>query len=178
MARFNLDDYATVDERLALLFADHPSARIVTTNLTTPQDRATGVWVMRAELYLLEGSEPYLKASGHAFEVDGQGGANLTSALENAETSAVGRCLMLAGYSGNKKGLASRTEMEKVERGVTPIGRDWVAEALLLTEKDKLRALWTEARKAKANEKVLAKIQAIADGSFDKGAVGGSERNV
>ena len=163
MARFNLEDYATVDQRLALLFADHPSARIVTTNLTTPQDRAAGVWVMRAELYLVEDGQAFLKASGHAFEIDGQAGANQTSALENAETSAVGRCLMLAGYSGNKKGLASRTEMEKVERGVTPIGRDWVAEAAALTDKESLRALWQEARRAKAADTILAKIQAVAD---------------
>ena len=163
MARFNLDDYATVDQRLELLFADHPSARIVTTNLTTPQDRAAGVWVMKAELYLLEDGQPFLKSTGHAFEIDGQAGANQTSALENAETSAVGRCLMLGGYSGNKKGLASRSEMEKVERGVTPIGRDWLAEAAQLTTKDELRALWQEARRAKTADTILGKIQAVAD---------------
>lgn len=163
MARFNLDDYATVDQRLALLFADHPDARIVTVNLTSPQDRSAGVWVMKAELYLVEDGQPFLKATGHAFEVDGQPGANVTSALENAETSAVGRCLMLAGYSGNKKGLASRTEMEKVERGVTPIGRDWVVEAKKLTDKEALRALWHEARKAKASDMILSKIQMVAD---------------
>jgi len=163
MARFNLEDYATVDQRLALLFADHPSARIVTTNLTTPQDRAAGVWVMRAELYLVEDGQAFLKASGHAFEIDGQAGANQTSALENAETSAVGRCLMLAGYSGNKKGLASRTEMDKVVRGVTPIGRNWVAEAAALTDKESLRAIWQEARRAKAADTILAQIQAVAD---------------
>jgi hypothetical protein len=118
---------------------------------------------MKAELYLVEDSQPFLKATGHAFEIDGQAGANQTSALENAETSAVGRCLMLAGYSGNKKGLASRTEMEKVERGLTPIGRDWVAEAATLTDKDSLRALWQEARRAKAADTILAKIQAVAD---------------
>ena len=61
MARFNLDDYATVDQRLALLFTDHPSARIVTTNLTTSQDRAAGVWVMKAELYLVEDGQPFLE---------------------------------------------------------------------------------------------------------------------
>jgi len=164
MASFNLQDYATVDERLVLLYADHPDARIVTTNLTTPQDRAAGMWVVKAELWLVDDSGvPFLKATGHAFEIDGQGMANKTSALENGETSAVGRALALAGYSGNKKGLASREEMEKVERAVAPIGRNWVAEAQLLDSKDKLRALWVEARSAKASANVLAQIQAIAD---------------
>ena len=101
--------------------------------------------------------------------------ANKTSALENCETSAVGRALALAGYSGNKKGLASRQEMEKVERAVAPIGRDWVAEAYLATSKDTLRALWAEARSHKATNAVLTKIQAVADGFTDSDSVGGSE---
>ena len=178
MATFNLQDYATVDERLALLYADHPDARIITSNLTTPQDRAAGVWVVKAELWLTLDGVPYLKSTGHAFEVDGQGMANKTSALENGETSAVGRALALAGYSGNKKGLASREEMEKVERAVAPIGRNWIAEAHLTDSKDKLRALWVEARSAKASAQVLAQIQAIADdfGSDDSLVGGGGSK--
>ena len=168
MAQFNLNDYATVDERLALLYADHPTARIVTTNLTSPADRAVSMWVMKAELWLLDDAGvPFLKSTGHAFEVDGQGMANKTSALENAETSAVGRCLMLAGYSGNKKGLASRTEMEKVERGVTPLGRDFVAEASVLHSKSELRDLWQDARKLNQPKTVLDTIQKFADDCVD-----------
>jgi len=60
MANFNLNDYATVDERLVLLYADHPDARIVTENLTTPSDRAAKMWVVRAELWLVADGEPYL----------------------------------------------------------------------------------------------------------------------
>lgn len=164
MATFNLNDYATVDERLALLFADHPDARILTTNLTTAADRAVSMWVIKAELWLVDDAGvPFLKSTGHAFEVDGQGMANKTSALENCETGAVGRCLMLAGYSGNKKGLASRTEMEKVERGVTPLGRDFVAEATVLQSKAELRQLWQDARKLNQPKNVLDAIQKFAD---------------
>ena len=164
MATFNLNDYATVDERLALLFADHPDARILTTNLTTAADRAVSMWVIKAELWLVDDTGvPFLKSTGHAFEVDGQGIANKTSALENCETGAVGRCLMLAGYSGNKKGLASRTEMEKVERGVTPLGRDFVAEATALESKAELRQLWQDARKLNQPKYVLDAIQKFAD---------------
>lgn len=164
MATFNLNDYATVDERLALLFADHPDARILTTNLTTAADRAVSMWVIKAELWLVDDAGvPFLKSTGHAFEVDGQGMANKTSALENCETGAVGRCLMLAGYSGNKKGLASRTEMEKVERGVTPLGRDFVAEATVLQSKAELRELWQDARKLNQPKNVLDAIQKFAD---------------
>jgi hypothetical protein len=177
MATFNLNDYATVDERLALLYADHPDARIITSNLTTPSDRAVSMWVVKAELWLIDADGvPFLKSTGHAFEVDGQGMANKTSALENCETGSVGRCLMLAGYSGNKKGLASRTEMEKVQRGVTPVGRDFVAEANLLDSKKALRELWQEARKANQPKLVLDAIQVVADAFVD--SVGGGEGSV
>jgi hypothetical protein len=176
MANFDLNSYATVDERLALLYSEHPNARILTENLTTATDRAAKVWVVRAELWLIDDNgDEYIKATGHAFEIDGAGMANKTSALENCETSAVGRALALAGYSGNKKGLASRQEMEKVERAVAPIGRDWVAEAYLATSKDTLRALWAEARSHKATNAVLTKIQAVADGFTNSDSVGGSE---
>jgi hypothetical protein len=175
MANFNLNDYATVDERLALLYSENLNARILTYNETTPADRAAKTWVVRAELWLVDDSGvAYLKASGHAFEVDGTGMANKTSALENCETSAVGRALALAGYSGNKKGLASRQEMEKVERGVTPIGRDWLVEATYADDKDTLRELWAEARANKAPNLVLDQIKAIANGFEGEDSVGGS----
>jgi hypothetical protein len=50
-----------------------------------------GVWRVRAKLYLTVDDQraDCPKAIGHAFEVDGTPGANTTSALENAETSAV-----------------------------------------------------------------------------------------
>ena len=41
-------------------------------------------------------------ASGHAVELWGDGKVNKTSALENAETSAVGRALAAAGWGGEE----------------------------------------------------------------------------
>ena len=92
------------------------------------------------------------KATGHAFEVDGQAGANVTSALENCESSAVGRALALAGFSVNKDNptsLASREEMEKVARG--PVKPEPVAvpdEFLVRVDAsvsvEELESLWKE----------------------------------
>ena len=119
MAQFNLNDYETVEERHARALALHPDLRCVTINHTTAQDRASGVWVVEARVYLdaadQEANLP--KATDWAFEVDGQGMANKTSALENASTSALGRALRWA--LGGSKG-PSREEMEKVARGKTP----------------------------------------------------------
>jgi hypothetical protein len=163
MANFNLNDYETVEERLRRLYADHPDARIITVNLTTEADRNALTWVIRAELYLIdEDGLPFLKSTGHAFEIDGVNGmANKTSALENCETSAIGRCLANGGYSGNKR--ASREEMAKVETGRIP-SRDWLAEASAVKSRVELRSIFTAARKANASEPILNQITAMADG--------------
>lgn len=176
MANFNLNDYETVEQRLHRAYKDHPLMRVITENLTTEQDRSVLTWVVKAEIYLPkpDGAPEekwsdgwYLKATGHAFEIDGQGMANKTSALENAETSAIGRALANAGYSGNKR--TTREEMAKVERGQTPVApaKDWLkmAEDLAWKEDlDGLRALFVEASRLKASEEVLNKIKELGNG--------------
>jgi hypothetical protein len=159
MATFNRDEYETVDDRLARLHGDARFAdvRIVTINHTTPTDRAVGMWVVEARIYL--NREDQLDnlpiATGWAFEIDGQGMANRTSALENAETSARGRAMQALAMSGSKKG-PSRQEMQKVAKGVTPpkantpqvLLLDETARASVVkliasaTTKDELRAIW------------------------------------
>ena len=52
--------------------------------------------------------------SGHAEEIRGQGMVNNTSAIENAETSAIGRALSSLGISGGE--YASANELDAVER--------------------------------------------------------------
>jgi len=142
---------------------------------------------MKATLYLTEGDQAagLAKSTGHAFEIDGQGMANKTSALENAESSAIGRCLMVAGYAMSKDNLASREEMEKVQRAETPeklnpTGRNWATEASKLENIDDLRSLWMEAKAAKAPQKTLDLIQELADAKRDsngerQGATGSSD---
>lgn len=53
-------------------------------------------------------------ATGHAEEIRGQGQVNTTSALENAETSAIGRALASLGLSGGE--FASANEMDGAAR--------------------------------------------------------------
>ena len=171
MAQFNLNDYETVEERLRRFWADenHKDARLVTVNHTTPQDRAVGTWVVEARLYLTQEDQArdLPKTTGWAFEVDGVGMANKTSALENAETSSLGRVLANYTFSGNKR--VTREEMEKVARGQTPKlpSRNWLIEADELAKAkdlDKLRLLYSEAKTAKASGEVLESIKATAEG--------------
>jgi hypothetical protein len=155
MAQFNLADYETVEQRIARFYKDQPDGRIITHNLTTPQDRAVLTWVVQTIIYLSgdDQARGLAKATGLAFEIDGTGGANKTSALENAETSSIGRALANANYSGNRR--TTREEMAKVERGQTPATGAWteanvkerdaiIKQISAVKTKDELRAIWTE----------------------------------
>ena len=162
MAGFNLADYETVEERIRRFYKDNKTGRIITDNITTLQDRQVGTWVVKASVYLDDQTDKP-KATGLAFEVDGQGMANKTSALENAETSAIGRALANAGYSGYKR--TSRQEMEKVARGQSPkaTSKDWLAMATELgNDIEGLRLLYSQAKTANASTATLNKIQELA----------------
>ena len=170
MGQFNLNDYETVEERLRRFWSSElaKDARIITVNHTTAQDRSVGTWVVEARLYLDadDQAQNLAKTTGWAFEVDGVGMANKTSALENAETSAIGRCLANYTFSGNKR--VTREEMEKVSRGQTPKlpSRDWLAEAGELAKNkdiDALRLLYSEAKTAKASVEVLDWVKMTAE---------------
>jgi hypothetical protein len=126
MAQFNLNDYETVASRITRFTEAYPDGRIITENLTTADNRAQGIWIVKTYIYLTVGDQAINcpKSTGMAFEVDGGGGANRTAALENAETSSIGRALANLGMSGDKKGNAqtrpTREEMAKAERGIGP----------------------------------------------------------
>jgi len=169
MAQFDLNAYETVEERHARAIALHPDLRCVLLNHTTTTDRAQGMWVVEARVYLTadDQANDLPKATEWAFEIDGSGMANKTSALENANTSALGRALRWA--LGGSKG-ASRQEMEKVARGVTPIpnqrGREWLVEATKLFDTkniDGLLKLYSEAQAAKAAKTTLDEIARLGN---------------
>ncbi len=105
---FNLDDYETVEERLVKYWKDHPDGQIHTKLLDSTATR----FIVEASIYRTEAdSRPW--TTGLAEETVQGRGVNATSALENCETSAIGRALANAGYATKGK-RASREEMSKV----------------------------------------------------------------
>ena len=108
MAHFNLEDYETVEDRLIKFWKDHPSGRIYTKALELSPSR----FIMYAEVYF-DMADAHPKATGHAEETVQGRGVNATSALENGETSAIGRALAGCGYATKGK-RPSREEMSKV----------------------------------------------------------------
>lgn len=162
MARFNLDDYETVESRIKRFSELWPDGRIVTQWANSdfefsPQPEPRN-WVVKATIYLTAGDQAngLAKATGYAQETNGTGGANNVDALANAETSAIGRALANMAMSGNKR--ASREEMEKVERVQSHASADWLAKLDELTDKEAIRQLYADALRAQAPKEVLTKI--------------------
>jgi hypothetical protein len=105
---FNLEDYETVEERLIKFWKDHPDGQIHTKVI----DYTSGRFIVEASIYRTEAdARPW--TTGLAEETIQGRGVNATSALENCETSAIGRALANAGYATKGK-RASREEMTKV----------------------------------------------------------------
>jgi len=113
MAQFDLESYETVELRLRRLYTAYPTARVFTDLLYQDERR----FIVKAFIFLrFEDSTPV--ATGFAEEIVGVGMVNKTSALENCETSAIGRAisnspLCLDAPVGSRP---SKQEMEKVER--------------------------------------------------------------
>jgi len=105
---FNLDDYETVEERLIKFWKEHPDGRIDTKLVEASATR----FIVQAYVYRTE-VDQHPWASGLAEETISGRGVNATSALENCETSAIGRALAAAGYATKGK-RPSREEMAKV----------------------------------------------------------------
>jgi hypothetical protein len=111
---FNLADYETVEVRLEKFIKDYPDFRIATELEVVEKDR----YIVKAYLFK-NSTDSVAWTTGYAEEKVTDRGVNSTSALENCETSAIGRSLSAAGYAAKGK-RPSREEMTKVVAAKPP----------------------------------------------------------
>jgi len=96
-------EYATVASRVGIFRKYFPAYSIVTEIITDDEQRV----IIKASI--LDENNKIL-ATGYAEEIRGQGLINTTSAIENAETSSIGRALASLGLIGGE--YASSFEVE------------------------------------------------------------------
>jgi len=111
---FNLADYEPVEVRLEKFIKDYPDFRLSTELEVIETNR----YIVKAYLFKTA-SDSVAWATGLAEETVTSRGVNQTSALENCETSAIGRALANAGYAPKGK-RPSREEMTKVVKAPAP----------------------------------------------------------
>jgi len=163
---FNLEDYEPVADRIAHFWKDHPDGRILTSPVY--QLCVNGQWVFRAEVYTNpKDMEP--SATGYAEEQTGEGMVNRMAALENCETSAIGRALANAGYSTSKS-RASREEMQKV-RAAEESPQDRALQRLVLRfGQDRAIEIWNEGAEAgKTPDEIVTEALAEREPEIDHG---------
>lgn len=111
---FNLADYEPVEVRLEKFIKDYPDFRVSTELEVIESNR----YIVKAYLFKTA-TDSVAWATGLAEETVTSRGVNQTLALENCETSAIGRALANAGYAPKGK-RPSREEMTKVVKAPAP----------------------------------------------------------
>ena len=136
---FNLADYETVEVRLEKFIKDYPDSRIATELEVCDKDR----YIVKAYLYKAA-TDTVAWTTGYAEEKVTDRGVNSTSALENCETSAIGRALANAGYAAKGK-RPSREEMSKVvaTKVVKPAVQDLVQAIKAADQETAEQDYWT-----------------------------------
>ena len=104
--------YLTVAERVLKAHKDHPGKLTIETELL---ENNQAIVMFKATVCIYAGQDSSRCFTGHAIEFhdkENQRAVNFASAVENCETSAIGRALAAAGYLGTE--YASANEIENI----------------------------------------------------------------
>ena len=134
--------YVQVKDRI-LYLADNKDYEILTDIIE--HDQETGMWVVKATINIYADGETKRSFTGHGQELesDRTSMVNKTSALENAETSAVGRACAMAGI-GVIESIASAEEVNKALNRESAPARKPKDPTKTITEKQ-VKLLWAKA---------------------------------
>jgi hypothetical protein len=115
---FDLSNYEPVEKRIDRFYAEYKSGRIVT-ELVAHSDQ---MFIVKALAYR-DAADDRPASTGFAEERVGSNPVNRQSALENCETSAIGRCLANLNFApkGARPSLEEMTKTDRVADAPAPI---------------------------------------------------------
>ena len=138
------NDYATVALRIAILRRNLGTTATISTNIIFQDDKKV---IVRSEVFI----DNKLVSTGLAEELRAASRINQTSALENAETSAVGRALAMLGLTNDR--IASA---EEVSGAIVQTDQKLTA---ALTELDKVSHLGAYKAWLTTNQKLMQEVK-------------------
>jgi hypothetical protein len=138
------NDYATVALRIAILRRNLGTTATISTNIIFQDDKKV---IVRSEVFI----DNKLVSTGLAEELRAASRINQTSALENAETSAVGRALAMLGLTNDR--IASA---EEVSGAIVQTDQKLTA---ALTELDKVSHLGAYKSWLSTNQKLMQDVK-------------------
>lgn len=163
MANFDLSSYQTVQDRIDILRRNFPTARLVANIVHLSE---TDV-IIRAELFLQNGDD-LPTCVDFAHEVKDSNPVNRVSWIENATTSAYGRCISLLGLEYSPKGLKpSREEMEKVSRAALAQTRAKAAQSAPKFDEKAIAAIVGRVQNATSTDE----LDSLYTEAIDSGAI-------
>ena len=135
--------YSTVAERFRHLKEYFPESKIDEQLLHHDNERV----VAKTTLYI--GDQPY--AVGHSEEFRNSSFINKTSAMENAFTSSLGRCIAAFGLAGSEYASADELTVALLSQGIKKDNEDVLKKIEGTTTKTKLNSTYSEYMKKHEN---------------------------
>jgi len=163
--KFKGKEYTEVKDRVEAFLSEYPTSTIEShlvsvNNITdTPSGERCNEYLIKSTVYPDKENNPDMYYTGYAAERDNTGFVNKTSALENCETSAVGRALAFAGFGGGYS-IASKDEVENAKAAQTK-------SHVKVKDLTNLDALAKKAKDIIGNESYLKYLKQREDGYFD-----------
>jgi len=135
--------YSTVAERFKHLKEYFPESKIDEQLIHHDNERV----VAKTTLYI--GEQPY--AVGHSEEFRNSSFINKTSAMENAFTSSLGRCIAAFGLAGSEYASADELTVALLSQGIKKDNEDVLKKIEGTTTKTKLNSTYSEYMKKHEN---------------------------